>query len=146
MLDTDSKVEALPNARKPESKRTLGHMGNEESVSITAPSPFKKGLRVVPRGAVGLRAAPAQPSVSEKAVATHGAIRQKVREGRDQHRQKVWDKLDLARQKADEKKPRLDKFSPRRDQAADRESPGADDAASGEGGEEPDGNEPASGR
>ena len=114
MEDTDSKVEALPQAKKPEAKRTLGRLDNEDSVSISSPSPLKKGTKLVPRGAIGFRAAPERASMSERAVETHGAIRQKVREGRDQHRQKVWDKLDTARQKADEKKPRLDKFSPRR--------------------------------
>ena len=114
MEDVDSKVEALPAAKKPENRRVLGRLEPEESVSISAPSPLKKGAKVLPRAAVGLRAAPDPHSMSDKAVETHGAIRQKMREDRDQHRQQVWQKLDSARQKADEKKPRLDKFSPRR--------------------------------
>ncbi|MBI5510925.1 MAG: hypothetical protein HY903_19360 [Deltaproteobacteria bacterium] len=122
--DHESKVEGRPAATRPETKRVLGRLDKEDSVSLSAPSPLKKGTRLVPRAAVGLRAAPKEVATSEKAVAAHGTVRQKVRESRDQHRQRVWDKLDAARQIADEKKPRLDRFSPRRgDEAAPDEPP-----------------------
>jgi len=117
MEDSESRVEGRPQAALPENKRALGKLPDERSVSLSMPSPLKKGVKAVPRAAVGLRAAPKPQPMSDKAVESHTAVRERVREGRDEHRQKVWDKLDAARQKADAKMPRLQRFSPARQEA-----------------------------
>jgi hypothetical protein len=114
MQDEESKVEARPQGAKPEVKAKIGRLDSEESVSLAAPSPIKKGTKAVPRAAVGLRAAVPSSEVSPKGVEARNQTRQRVREDRDKHRQKVWDKLDEARRKAEEKRPRLDRFKPLR--------------------------------
>lgn len=112
MDDEDSRV-APHRGETPVARRALGRMDDESSVSITAPSPLKKGAKTLPRGAVGLRAAQDRPAPPPKAVEAKSHAGQRVRSGREEHRQKVWDKLDAARKAADDKLPRFDGFSPR---------------------------------
>ena len=113
MEDDDSRMEARPSATRPEVRRQIGKLDEEDSVSVLAPSPIRRGK--APPGAVGLRATPpGRQEVTDKAVEARSESRQRVREARDQHRQRVWDKLDEARRRADEKRPRIDKFRPRR--------------------------------
>ena len=115
MQDDDSRVEPQPHGARPEVKRRLGTLDEEDSVSVAAPEPLQSKPRRPPPGAVGLRAAPAgRKEVSEKAVEARSESRRRVREARDQHRQRVWDKLDEARRRADEKRPRIDGFRPAR--------------------------------
>src|SRR5687767_11009513 len=53
---TDSRAE-LPPQQRPDVRRTVGKIDREDSITIDGPSPVKKGSRLVPSGAVGLRAA-----------------------------------------------------------------------------------------
>ncbi|MEE8410411.1 MAG: hypothetical protein V3T05_12450 [Myxococcota bacterium] len=127
MEDEESRLEPRPKAAMPETRRAIGKLdklGNEDSVSLTAPNPVKKGRREVPRAAVGFRAATEATEASPKAVESRTTTRQKVREGRDQHRQRVWDKLDAARKVGDDRRGRFERFQPARD---DDSSEGEDD-------------------
>ncbi len=111
--EPSAQLEDLPAGRKPAVRRTLGRLEAEDSVSLTAPSPIKKGARAVPRAVVGLRAA-VPATLSSKAVEARNATRDKVRATKDEKRQRVWDKLDAARKAAQEKLPRLDRFNPKK--------------------------------
>ena len=111
----DSTLEERPTATRPEARRTIGKLDEEDSVSLMKPSPLQKGRKKQPRAGVGLRAASESQDVSEKGVEARNASRSKVREGRDQHRQRVWDKLDAARKAGDERRTRFERFRPLRD-------------------------------
>ena len=113
--DDESRVESVPRAAGVEQKRKLGRMEDEGSVSLTQPSPLKKGTRQVPRGTVGLRAATERQQPSEKVVAARGEAEAQVQQSKDDRRQKVWDKLDAARKAADERLPRYTGFQPKRE-------------------------------
>jgi hypothetical protein len=115
MGEEDSRVESLPTAASVETKRKLGKLDDEASVSISQPSPLKKGTRNVPRGTVGLRAASTREVQPEKVVAAKSDADARVNAKKDEHRQKVWDKLDAARKAADERAPRYSSFQPKRD-------------------------------
>ncbi len=109
-----SQVEARPAATKPKSKRALGKMEKDLTVTGAQPSPLhQKGPKSA--GGVGMRAAPKESALNTKAVEHRQSVRDKVRQGRSEHRQSVWDKLDRAKQKADDKKPRLKRFEPPRE-------------------------------
>lgn len=118
MEDDESRLEPRPNAAKSETRRAIGKLNGEDSISLAAPSPLKKGRRTVPRAAVGFRAATEAKEASAKAVEARNTSRQKVREGRDEHRQRVWDKLDAARKAGDERRGRFERFQPARDDDA----------------------------
>ncbi|MBC7793938.1 MAG: hypothetical protein H7Z43_09530 [Clostridia bacterium] len=113
--DDESRVENIPRAAGAQQKRKLGLMEEEGSVSLTQPSPLKKGTRQVPRGTVGLRAATERQQPSEKVVAARGEAERQLQQSKDSHRQKVWDKLDAARKAADERLPRYTGFRPKRE-------------------------------
>jgi hypothetical protein len=115
LTDEDSRVEALPTAAGPKAKRALGKMDDEASVSISQPSPLKKGTRAVPRGTVGFRAASQREAPPEKVLAARSEAEARVNAKKDERRQKVWDKLDAARKAADERLPRYTSFQPKRD-------------------------------
>jgi hypothetical protein len=113
--DEDSRVEALPTAARAETKRKLGKLDDETSVSISQPSPLKKGARTIPRGTVGLRTAAGREEKPQKVIAARNDAEARVMAKKDEHRQKVWDKLDAARKAADERIPRYSSFQPKRD-------------------------------
>ncbi|MEZ0314603.1 MAG: hypothetical protein ACAI38_22770 [Myxococcota bacterium] len=115
LTDEDSRVEALPTAAGSKAKRALGKMDDEASVSISQPSPLKKGTRNVPRGTVGFRAASQREAPPEKVLAARSDAEARVNAKKDERRQKVWDKLDAARKAADERLPRYTSFQPKRD-------------------------------
>ena len=115
LTDEDSRVEALPIAAGQKSRRALGKMDDESSVSISQPSPLKKGTRTVPRGTVGLRAASQREAPAEKVIAARTESEARVNAKKDERRQKVWDKLDAARKSADERMPRYTSFQPKRE-------------------------------
>lgn len=112
--DEDSRIEKLHRGQDPKVQQAVGRIEDEGSVSLSAPSPIKKGSRVVPRAAVGLRAASERGAASAKASETKSAVVGKVRAQRDERRQRVWEKLDAARRAADERLPRYDTFQPKR--------------------------------
>lgn len=114
MGDDESRVESLPRAAAPEQRRRLGRMDDEGSVSLTQPSPLKRGTRQIPRGTVGLRAAAQREVPPEKARVTLRDAESRVTAKKDERRQKVWDKLDAARKAADERLPRYSGFQPKR--------------------------------
>jgi len=116
-------VEALPQAATTKVRRMIGKMGGEDTVTISAPAPFKKGTRSLPRGTAGLRAPP--PQKQEGTVsAVSSEMRDKVQANRESRRQQVWDKLDAAKKRADERAPRLMRFVPVR--MADDDEPKKD--------------------
>ncbi len=115
LADEDSRVEALPRAAGAKAKRALGKMDDEASVSLSQPSPLKKGTRNVPRGTVGFRAASQREAPPEKVIAARGDAEARVNAKKDERRQKVWDKLDAARKAADERLPRYTSFQPKRE-------------------------------
>lgn len=112
--DDESRVEDVPRAAGAEQKRKLGKMDDEGSVSLSAPSPIKKGTRSVPRGTVGFRAASERTQPSDKVLMARGESQAQVQQSKDERRQKVWDKLDAARKAADERLPRYTGFQPKR--------------------------------
>jgi hypothetical protein len=116
-LDEDeSRVEEVPTAASVASRRKLGKMEDESSVSISQPSPLKKANgRKVPRGTVGLRAASHREVPSDKAVTARNDAEASLNAKKDERRQKVWDKLDAARKAADERMPRYTSFQPKRE-------------------------------
>ena len=108
-----SQVEAQPKAKNPKTKRALGKMEEDPTVTGARPSPLEKsGTKST--GGVGMRAAPKENPLNPKAVEHKQSIRDKLRQDRSEHRQGVWDKLDRAKQKADDKAPRLKRFEPPR--------------------------------
>jgi hypothetical protein len=115
LTDEDSRVEALPTAAGPKAKRALGKMDDESSVSISQPSPMKKGTRTIPRGTVGFRAASQREVQPEKVTTARNEAETRVNAKKDERRQKVWDKLDAARKAADERMPRYTSFQPKRE-------------------------------
>lgn len=115
LTDEDSRVESLPTAAGPKAKRALGKLDEESSVSISQPSPLKKGTRTVPRGTVGFRAASQREAAPEKVITARNDAEARVNAKKDERRQKVWDKLDAARKSADERLPRYTSFQPKRE-------------------------------
>lgn len=111
----DTHVAYPSRGEAPRTRQVLGRLEDEASVSISRPSPLRKGSKKVDPGGVGLRAAPDAKFDDEDTLARRQELKQKVRDGRDERRQKVWDKLDAARKAADEKNPRLRRFEPKRD-------------------------------
>jgi hypothetical protein len=111
----DSKLEERPSGARPDARRTIGRIDQEDSVNLDAPPEVLKGRNKTRSGGVGLRAATDSRDASDKAAQARNEARQKVREGRDERRQRVWDKLDEARRKADERSTRLERFRPKRD-------------------------------
>ncbi len=111
--DEESRVETTPQAASSTMKRQLGRLPDDEtSVSISAPTPLRKGTKAVPRGTVGLRGQPTQHRDNEKSERYYEESRNKVDEKKQEHRRKIWDKLDAAKKHADERKPRFDAFRP----------------------------------
>jgi hypothetical protein len=114
--DDESRVEDVPKAASAESRRKLGKMDDEGSVSISQPPPVKKANgRKVPRGTVGLRAASQRQEPSEKVASARTNAEANLTAKKDERRQKVWDKLDSARKAADERMPRYTSFQPKRE-------------------------------
>ncbi|MCK5688171.1 hypothetical protein KAI87_02815 [Myxococcota bacterium] len=130
--EESSYIGVSPIAAQKKSKRVLGKMDDESSVSALSPD-VRGALQEARKkratgkskdlsaGGVGLRKATpaaarelgrtpgvARPHVLEKAE----TVRERVREQREKRRQDVWDKLDAARQKAEEKIPRIEAFNP----------------------------------
>jgi hypothetical protein len=100
----------MPTATRPEVRRTVGKIEREDSVTLTSPGPIKKGTRVVPSGAVGLRAATTNSAGSPKVDAAMSAVKQKLASSRSERQRAVWDKLDSAHKKASAKQERINVF------------------------------------
>jgi hypothetical protein len=85
---------------------------DENTVSLSAPSPIVRRGRVVPRAAVNLRAATSLPKSTSVATQSRANVVAQLKETGAARRQTVWTKLDEARRYATNRLARLRNFVP----------------------------------